>query len=292
MLPKPAAPPHQLCRNKARRANHAIILPMKLSGIQKLTLLDFPGHTAATVFTPGCNFRCPFCHNADLVLGMRREGVSPDEVRPRSPHGAFPSYPTDEFFAFLDKRQKLLDGICITGGEPLLQPGLAEFCEEIRNRGFKVKLDTNGSHPERLRPLIEDGLVDYVAMDVKNAPARYAETVGIPYFDIAPVHESVNLLKEKRVPCEFRTTVVRELHTAEDLREIARWLAEPHGSPASASRPYKGDAPWFLQSFIDAEGVLGGTGRFRAWPPQDLRKILPELQRTLPRTELRGVKET
>ena len=260
---------------------------MKLSGIQKLTLLDFPGHTAATVFTPGCNFRCPFCHNADLVLGAHGESPS----HPTLPHpdgsrnglgrrGEFPSYPADEFFAFLNKRQGLLDGICITGGEPLLQPGLADFCAQVRERGFKVKLDTNGSHPERLRPLIEKGLVDYVAMDVKNTPARYAETVGIPYFDLAPVRESVGLLKEGRVPCEFRTTVVRELHTADDLREIARWLA----TPASTA-----NIPWFLQSFIDAESVLGGTDRFHPWNPKALHALLPELQGILPQTTLRGV---
>ena len=144
---------------------------MRIAGLQKLTLLDFPGRTAATVFTPGCNFRCPFCHNAYLVTGGA-PGSTADDV------------PLEEFFAFLGKRQGLLDGVCITGGEPLMQPGLADFCARVHDLGFAVKLDTNGSFPDRLRALAEAGLVDHVAMAVKNAPARYEETVGVPGFDL------------------------------------------------------------------------------------------------------------
>ena len=152
---------------------------MRIAGLQKLTLLDFPEHTAATVFLPGCNFRCPFCHNAALVLGA---GDATGDT------------PVEEFFAFLDKRHGLLDGVCITGGEPLLQPELADFCARIKGAGFAVKLDTNGSFPDRLRELVESELVDYVALDVKNAPERYAETVGVPGFDLAPVAASVDYL--------------------------------------------------------------------------------------------------
>ena len=233
---------------------------MRIAGLQKLTLLDFPEHTAATVFLPGCNFRCPFCHNAALVLG---------------PSDATGDTPVEEFFAFLDKRHGLLDGVCITGGEPLLQSGIDEFCTRVHELGFAVKLDTNGSFPGRLRALVEEGLVDYVATDVKNAPERYAETVGVPAFDLAPVQESLDFLRSGAVPYEVRTTVVRELHTADDLRALAAWI--------------EGVQAWHLQSFIDADSVLGGEGRFHAWDPDDLRALLPELQAVVPGAQLRGV---
>ena len=236
---------------------------MRIAGLQKLTLLDFPGKTAATVFTPGCNFRCPFCHNADLVTGGSATGASAGVVS------------LDEFFAFLNKRQGLLDGVCVTGGEPLLQSGLADFCARVHEKGFAVKLDTNGSFPDRLRALADAGLVDYVAMDVKNAPERYAETIGVPAFDLAPVRKSMDFLREGTLPYEFRTTVMRELHTADDLRALAAWI--------------EGAAAWHLQSFIDADSVLGGTGRFHAWNPGDLRELLPELLALVPGTRLRGV---
>ena len=197
---------------------------MRIAGLQKLTLLDFPGKTAATVFTPGCNFRCPFCHNAALVTGeAERDGAAADSS----------ALSIDELFAFLGKRQGLLDGVCITGGEPLLQPGIDEFCTRVHELGFAVKLDTNGSFPGRLRALVEEGLVDYVATDVKNAPERYAETVGVPAFDLAPVQESLDFLRSGAVPYEVRTTVVRELHTADDLRALAAWI---EGVQASSTR--------------------------------------------------------
>lgn len=231
---------------------------MQVAGLQKLTLLDYPGKTAATVFTPGCNFRCPFCHNADLVLGHPSQSITPDDV-----------------LTFLDKRQGLLDGVCITGGEPLLQPGLADFCKRIHERGFHVKLDTNGSFPDRLQALMEADLVDYVAMDIKNAPTHYAETIGVSDFDLTPVRSSIELLLTGTVPFEFRTTVVRELHTPDNLRDIARWIAK---APA-----------WFLQTYVDADSVLAGQGTFHAWPDEQLRSLLPELQAIAPAAHLRGV---
>ena len=231
---------------------------MRVAGLQKLTLLDFPGRTAATVFTPTCNFRCPFCHNADLVTGC-------DQV-----HDML----VEEVLGFLRKRQGLLDGVCITGGEPLMQPELADFCAEVRKLGHAVKLDTNGSFPDRLRALLDAGLVDYVAMDAKNAPARYAETAGVAGLDLADVRASADLLMGGDVPFEFRTTVVRELHTADDLHALARWI---EGAPA-----------WFLQSYLDAEGVLAGPGRFHAWNPDELRALLPELRAFVPRVAVRG----
>lgn len=236
---------------------------MRIAGLQKLTLLDFPGKTATTAFTPGCNFRCPFCHNADLVTGVSAADASAGAVS------------LDEFFAFLEKRRGLLDGVCVTGGEPLLQPDIEDFCANVRSRGFAVKLDTNGSFPDRLRALVDAGLVDYVAMDVKNAPERYAETAGVSPFDLAPVQESMDFLRDGTLPYEFRTTVVRELHSADDLRALAAWI--------------EGATAWHLQSFIDADSVLGGTGRFHTWNPDGLRELLPELQALVPGTQLRGV---
>lgn len=143
---------------------------MKIYGLQKLTLLDYPEKVACTVFTGGCNLRCPFCHNASLVLGTQ----GAEEI------------PQDSLFAFLKKRSGLLDGVCVSGGEPLLQPDLADFLQQVRELGYSVKLDTNGCFPERLRELVKRGLVDYVAMDVKNSPGHYAETVGVPGFDFSP----------------------------------------------------------------------------------------------------------
>lgn len=233
---------------------------MRIAGLQKLTLLDFPEHTAATVFLPGCNFRCPFCHNAALVLGA---GDATGDT------------PVEEFFAFLDKRHGLLDGVCITGGEPLLQPELADFCARIKGAGFAVKLDTNGGFPDRLRELVESELVDYVALDVKNAPERYAETVGVPGFDLAPVAASVDYLLANAVPYEFRTTVTRELHGTTDLVALSRWIAGAHA--------------WHLQSFVDADTVLAGPGALHAWDPADLEALLPELRQAVPNTQLRGV---
>ncbi|RDB61966.1 anaerobic ribonucleoside-triphosphate reductase activating protein [Gordonibacter sp. 28C] len=233
---------------------------MRIAGLQKLTLLDYPEHTAATVFLPGCNFRCPFCHNAALVL---------------DPNDTVGDTPIDEFFALLDKRHGLLDGVCITGGEPLLQPDLVDFCTRIKREGFAVKLDTNGSFPEALRALVETELVDYVAMDVKNAPERYAETVGVPGFDAAPIRESIDYLLSGAVPYEFRTTVVRELHEPADLVALSRWIA--------------GASAWHLQSFVDADTVLAGAGTLHAYAPAELEALLPELQQAVPNTRLRGV---
>ncbi|MEA5018755.1 MAG: anaerobic ribonucleoside-triphosphate reductase activating protein [Gordonibacter sp.] len=232
---------------------------MRIAGLQKLTLLDFPGHTASTVFLPGCNFRCPFCHNAELVI----ESEPTDNIS------------IDEFFAFLEKRHGLLDGVCITGGEPLLQHDLAEFCARIKQKGFAVKLDTNGSLPERLRELVKAELVDYVAMDIKNTPQRYGETTGVASFDLVSIQDSIDFLMGGHLPYEFRTTVVRELHSPDDLLAIARWI--------------KGAAAWHLQSFVDADSILSGAGTLHAYELNQLEALLPELRRYVPATQLRGV---
>ena len=183
---------------------------MLISGLQKLTLLDYPGHVACTVFTAGCNFRCPFCHNAPLVLPERIEG---------DPNGA------ETVLQFLKKRQGILDGVAITGGEPLLQRDMADFLRKIRDLGYAVKLDTNGSFPDRLIGLVEAGLVDRVAMDIKNSPERYAETAGLSEIALTAVRESVDFLKTGSIDYEFRTTAVKELHDERSFRAIAEWIS-------------------------------------------------------------------
>lgn len=230
---------------------------MNIQGIQKLTLLDYPDHMACTVFTGGCNMRCPFCHNASLVL------------RP----GENPAYFEEEIYTFLKKRQGVLDGVAITGGEPLLQHDLREFILRVRELGFAVKLDTNGSYPDRLAALIGEGLLDYIAMDVKNSREKYALTVGVPHFDTAPIEQSIALLRESGVPFELRTTVVKQLHTAEDIEDMGVWLA--------------GDHAHYLQGFIDSGDLIGkGLSGYDKNQMQDLVNVLKAY---IPRAQLRGV---
>ena len=229
---------------------------MKIHGLQKMTLLDFPGRVACTVFLGGCDLRCPFCHNYDLALG-KVPPVMEDE----------------EFFAFLEKRHGLLDGVAITGGEPCLRPDLPAFMARIRELGFAVKLDTNGTHPALLSSILEQGLADYVAMDIKNSPGKYALTAGAaPSFDLAPVRESVRLLMEKAPDYEFRTTVVKEFHEAADFEEIGRWIA--------------GARRYFLQSFTDRDSVP--FDGFHAPDPEELAAYRDIMQRYVPAAELRG----
>ncbi|MBQ2324363.1 MAG: anaerobic ribonucleoside-triphosphate reductase activating protein, partial [Oscillospiraceae bacterium] len=181
---------------------------MRIHGLQKMTLLDFPGHVACTVFLGGCDFRCPFCHNYELIDGS-----------------AQPVMDADELLAFLAKRKGLLDGVAVTGGEPCLHSQLPELLEAIRALGFSTKLDTNGYHPAMLRELLERSLVDYVAMDVKNSPEKYAMTCGVPAVDLSPIRESIDLLRHGNADYEFRTTVVRELHEEADFAEIGKMIA-------------------------------------------------------------------
>ena len=189
-----------------------------------MTLLDYPGRVACTVFLGGCDFRCPFCHNYELVEGPLPAAMS-----------------EEEFFAFLHKRRGLLDGVAITGGEPCLRKDLPEFLASIHEAGFDVKLDTNGNHPHMLEHVLKNGLVDYVAMDIKNSPAKYARTIGVLDIDLEPIRESVGLLMASGVPYEFRTTVVRELHEAEDFERIGEWI--------------NGAERYFLQAFTQGSAV-------------------------------------
>lgn len=230
---------------------------MLISGLQKLTLLDFPGHTACTVFTAGCNFRCPFCYNAPLVLHT--------EDTPRISE--------DEFFKFLAKRHGLLDGVCVTGGEPTLQPGLVDFLARIKEAGFLVKLDSNGSKPEVLREVIEKGLVDRVAMDVKNSPERYAATCGLKNLDLSPIRESIALLMEGRVDYEFRTTVTRELHDTESIGKAAEMIA--------------GAKAYYIQNFRNEGDLVGGN--FSECSKDELEMLLSAAIRHVPNAKLRGV---
>lgn len=230
---------------------------MNIQGFQKTTLLDYPQHVAATVFFGGCNFRCPFCHNGDLVL-------SPDRA---------PAYDPEEILAYLTKRKNILDGVCITGGEPTLQPDLGPFLEQIKKLGLSVKLDTNGYRPDVLKELCGAGLVDYVAMDIKGSPHRYPEICGLSRMDFSKIAESVDFLKTDTVDYEFRTTVVRELHKAEDFRQIGDWIA--------------GARAYYLQGYQDSPNVI--SPGFTAYTLEELTAFLPLLRDKIPTVEIRGV---
>ena len=235
---------------------------MLIKGLQKLTLLDYPGKIACTVFLGGCNFRCPFCHNGSLVLPERMgESIS-----------------VEEFLAFLDSRRGRLQGVCVSGGEPTLHADLPEFLAEIKARGFSVKLDTNGTNPEMLLGLINDGLVDYVAMDIKNSPEKYALTAGINAECrmknaelIDRVRESASLLMQRRVDFEFRTTLMFELHTAEDMRAIGEWLS--------------GEERFFLQTYRDEGDLI--VGGFTPFTAQETKELLEVLREYIPNAEIR-----
>ena len=230
---------------------------MNISGIQKLTLLDFPGKLACTVFTSGCNFRCPFCHNASLVLPGMSEHIDESEV-----------------FSFLKKREGILEGVCITGGEPCLQSDLESFIEKVKALGFSVQLDTNGSFPEKLSALLEKGLLDYVAMDIKTSPERYAEVAGVAnknFFE--NVKKSVELLKNCAIPHEFRTTTAKELQKTEDFLKIGQWL--------------KGEKRYFLQQY-ESSGELVGK-EMTPYEKEELEEFKKLMENFVEDVEIRGI---
>jgi anaerobic ribonucleoside-triphosphate reductase activating protein len=234
---------------------------LKIGGLQKMTLLDYPGKAACTIFLSGCNFKCPFCHNRDLVFIPER----------------YEYFDVNDIMEYLEKRKGILDGVAISGGEPLLQENLHTLIERIRELGYQVKLDTNGAYPKRLKEVVEKGLVDYVAMDIKNSPDKYARTLGMnpESFSLDPIRESVEFLKSSQIEHEFRTTVVRELHTAEDLLEIGRWLGE--------------NETYYLQQYVDSGNVIQpGYSAYTAAEMEDLRNQVAAL---VPNVKLRGVKE-
>ncbi len=200
---------------------------MIFGGLQKLTLLDFPGAVACIVFTKGCNFLCPFCHNA-LLVNRVEQAQEIDE---------------EEVISFLKKRKGILEGVVITGGEPLLHPELEKFILRVRELGYKVKLDTNGAYPDRLKSLVSKGLLDYVAMDIKNSFEKYPLTAGTDRVSIQDVEESIDFLLSGAVPYEFRTTVTAELHTTQDIVSIVRRI--------------EGADRYFLQNFTDSGDLVG-----------------------------------
>ena len=232
---------------------------MEIHGLVKTTLLDYPQHVATTVFTGGCNFRCPFCHNKDLVL-------HPNSV---------PLIHEDELFSFLKKRHGVLDGVCITGGEPTLQPDLISFIRKIKELGFLVKLDTNGYCPEVLHQLLEEHLLDYVAMDIKNSPEKYALTSGIFNLDLDKINRSIALLLACSIPYEFRTTLVSELHTTEDMIKIGQWI--------------KGASAYFLQAYKESDSVI--SKGFTPCTYEQMKSFIGLLQPDILHIGIRGVDE-
>ena len=221
-----------------------------------MTLLDFPGKVACTVFLGGCNFRCPFCHNAGLVLGSNPE-----------------SYTEEEILSYLEKRKGLLDGVCFTGGEPTLRGDLLPFIEKVKALGFAVKLDTNGTNPALLKELLDRELVDYVAMDIKNSFEKYPLSCGLDSMELDPIKESSALLIGGSTDFEFRTTIVKELHTVEDIEALTLKI--------------KGAKKYFLQSFVDSGDLLAQG--YSAHDTEVLKEMLSAAQKNIPEAALRGV---
>ena len=273
---------------------------MRLGGLQKMTLLDFPGRVACTVFTLGCNFRCPFCHNTPLV---RTGGAAGEEILHAAQEdrkaavvsghygerageeilraaqndkvgGAAEEYPLEEFFRFLEKRRGLLDGVAITGGEPLLHRDAADFIRRIRALGYAVKLDTNGAFPERLREILDAGLVDYVAMDIKNSREKYAVTAG-ERGSLSQVEKSVAVLLSCGIDYEFRTTLVDELHEPADFAAIGQWI--------------RGAKRYFIQGFVDSGDILGGEAVYHAASKEKAEACLAAVRPFVPNAQLRGI---
>lgn len=230
---------------------------MKIHGFQKTTLLDYPGHVAATIFVGGCNFRCPFCHNGQLVLDVAGQTVIPEE----------------EVLAYLKKRSGVLEGVCITGGEPTLQDDLAVFIHSLKDLGYLVKLDTNGYRPEMLQSLMQEGLLDYVAMDIKASPEKYSLAAGIGAFKFEQIKESIRLLMESGIPYEFRTTVVKGIHEVEDFDEIGQLL--------------QGCSNYYLQGFRESDTMIGEG--FEAFSKEEMEKMAESARKYIDRVEHRGV---
>lgn len=230
---------------------------MYICGLNKTTLLDFPGKVACTIFLGGCNFRCPFCHNSSLVLSPQQEPLLSEE----------------EIFSFLKKRQGILEGVCITGGEPTQEKSLISFIEKIHDMGYPVKLDTNGSRPWILKKLVRNQLIDQVAMDIKSSPSNYAKVSGIKCLDLAPIRESVDFLLSNAILYEFRTTVVRELHSTEDFEEIGRWIA--------------GCQAYYLQAYKDSAQVM--IPGFTSCSRLELESFQTILKETIQTVEIRGL---
>ncbi len=230
---------------------------MRLSGIQKLTLLDFPETVSCILFTGGCNLRCSFCHNASLAL-----------------NGNYPNISEEELFDFLKKRKGILDGVVITGGEPLIHNDIMELLEKIKELGYKIKLDTNGTNPKLLEEIVSSNLVDYVAMDIKNSPEQYGKTVGIQNFDISAVERSKNFLMQNTVQYEFRTTVVRGIHEKEDLISLAKWI--------------KNAKKYYLQQFKNSGDLINEAG-LSSFSEEEIKKFADYVRPFVPSVQVRGI---
>lgn len=230
---------------------------IKIHGFQKMTLLDYPGNIACTIFLGACNFKCPFCHNGSLVLAPEKE----------------PVIPVEDIMKVLKKRQGILDGVCITGGEPTLSEGLRELIIRIKRMGYLVKLDTNGTRPEILRGLVEDHLLDYVAMDIKNSKEKYAVTAGVSQVNMEKICESVEFLTSGVVDYEFRTTIVREFHGKEELEAISQWL--------------KGSKRYFLQTYKETDLVI--CPGFSSYSKNELEELAQIPRQTILEVGIRGV---
>ena len=230
---------------------------MQIAGLQKLTLLDYPETVACTVFLAGCNFRCPFCHNAALVTEK-----------------SDPTMSSEELLSFLEKRQGVLEGVAITGGEPLLYSELPCLLKQIKNLGYKIKLDTNGSKPEALQTLIDQNLVDRVAMDVKASPEIYSKAVGINDYDLTAVTRSKNILLNSNIEYEFRTTVVKGIHTIASMIELAKWI--------------KGAKEYYLQQFKDSGNLISADG-LSAYNAEEMKLIADSVRQYVPTVKLRGI---
>ncbi len=230
---------------------------MLILGMQKTTLLDYPGKVATTLFTGGCNFRCPYCHNRDLV-------IPPADVI---------AYSMEEIFEHLNNKKKILDGVCITGGEPTLHKDLPDFIRKIKDLGLLVKLDSNGTNPKMLRTLIDSGLIDYVAMDIKHSKDKYNTIACMKTFDIQPIQESIDILMEGKIDYEFRTTIMKECHESDDMESIGRWL--------------KGAKAYYLQSYKESEQVINPI--FSPHSLETLESFVDILKPYIPNTSLRGI---
>lgn len=199
---------------------------MQIHGFNKTTLLDYPKHLAATIFLGGCNMRCPFCHNASLVMSATSQ----------------PTIPEEEVISYLEKRKNILEGVCITGGEPTLYPELPDLICKIKKLGYQIKLDTNGTNPKMLASLLSEGILDYIAIDIKNSKEKYPLTTGIHSISLEPILESVTLVKASSIDYEFRTTIIKEYHTAQDMLSIGNWLS--------------GAKAYYLQSYKDSGDII------------------------------------
>lgn len=225
-------------------------------GLQKTTLLDYPGYVASTIFLGSCNFCCPYCHNSSLITPSSTEAPIAKE----------------QLFHHLRKRRNILEGVCITGGEPTLYSRLPEFIEQIKQLGYLVKLDTNGTNPSMLQFLLRNQLIDYVAMDIKGSKDHYGLAAGRPNLTLSSIETSVELLKENHIPYEFRTTLVEELHSPEDMKQISEWL--------------KGPSSYYLQNFKPSDGVPNKT--FHPLSKKRLQEFLSIVKCNLPNAQIRG----